>query len=349
LVVAIALFVVVGTAFLTAAVGLSPALGAFLAGLLLSESEYRHQLEVDIEPFKGLLLGLFFMTVGMSLDLAALAAYPLALLGAVAGLLAVKAVVMFAVAKAFRVDTPVAAEAAFLLAGAGEFAFVVFTLAGRDQLLPHDLHQFVVSVAALTMIGTPLLGLAGRKVGEYLAVRRERREHGIGAGTELLVDHVVIGGFGRVGETVARVLDAEAIPYVALDLDAERVAVKRRAGRPVFYGDASRREILERVGGANARAFLVTPDSPEAAERMVKAIRAAWPKAPIHARALDADPARRLTAAGATDVVPEALEGSLQLAGRVLSEIGLPDDTVDARLDVQRHAEITRLSGGSSG
>lgn len=349
LVVAIALFLVVGTAFLTASVGLSPALGAFLAGLLLSESEYRHQLEVDVEPFKGLLLGLFFMTVGMSLDLAALAAYPFELLGAVAGLLVIKAVVMFAVAKAFRVDTPVAAEAAFLLAGAGEFAFVVFTLAGRDQLFPPGSHHFVVSVAALSMIGTPLLGLAGRRVGEYLAVRRERREHGIGGGTELLTDHVVIGGFGRVGETVGRVLDAESIPYVAVDLDAERVAAKRGTGRPVYYGDASRREILERVGGANARAFLVTPDSPEAAERMVKAIRAAWPKAPIHARALDADHARRLVAAGATDVVPEALEGSLQLAGRVLREIGIPDDTVDARLDVQRHAEITRLSGGSPG
>jgi CPA2 family monovalent cation:H+ antiporter-2 len=326
LIVAIALFLVVGTAFLTASVGLSPALGAFLAGLLLSESEYRHQLEVDVEPFKGLLLGLFFMTVGMSLDLSALAAFPLALLGAVVALLVVKGVVMFVVARAFRVDTPVAVESAFLLAGAGEFAFVVFTLAGRDQLFPPGLQQFVVSVAAITMIATPFFGMIGRRVGQYVAVARERREHAVGEGTEHLTDHVVIGGFGRVGETVGRVLDSESIPYVALDLDAERVAVKRKAGRPVYYGDASRREILERVGGGNARAFLVTPDSADAAERMVRAIRAAWPGAPIHARALDSDHARRLTAAGATNVVPEALEGSLQLAARVLGDVGLPDD-----------------------
>jgi CPA2 family monovalent cation:H+ antiporter-2 len=345
LIVAIALFLVVGTAFLTASVGLSPALGAFLAGLLLSESEYRHQLEVDVEPFKGLLLGLFFMTVGMSLDLSALAAFPLALLGAVVALLVVKGVVMFVVARAFRVDTPVAVESAFLLAGAGEFAFVVFTLAGRDQLFPPGLQQFVVSVAAITMIATPFFGMIGRRVGQYVAVARERREHAVGEGTEHLTDHVVIGGFGRVGETVGRVLDSESIPYVALDLDAERVAVKRKAGRPVYYGDASRREILERVGGGNARAFLVTPDSADAAERMVRAIRAAWPGAPIHARALDSDHARRLTAAGATNVVPEALEGSLQLAARVLGDVGLPDDAIDARLAVQREAEIRRLSG----
>ena len=124
------------------------------------------------------------------------------------------------------------------------------------------------------------------------------------------------------------------------------VAAKRKAGRPVFYGDASRREILERVGGDHARAFVVTPDTPEAAERMVTAIRAAWPGAAIHARALDADHARRLAEAGATDVVPEALEGSLQLAGRVLGRVGLPDEAIDARLDVQRAAEIRLLAAG---
>ena len=121
---------------------------------------------------------------------------------------------------------------------------------------------------------------------------------------------------------------------------------RRRAGRPVFYGDASRREMLERVGGGRARAFVVTTDEPVAAERMVRAIRAAWPKVAIHARALDADHARRLTEAGATDVVPEALEGSLQLAGRVLGRIGIPDEAVDARIAVQREAEIARLAAG---
>lgn len=178
-------------------------------------------------------------------------------------------------------------------------------------------------------------------------MRRDGERHGVDTLAEgAFADHVVIGGFGRVGEMVARVLRAERIPYVAIDLDAALVAGERQAGRPVFYGDASRPEILARVGGNNARAFVVTPDAPEAAERMVRAIRAAWPKVAIHARALDADHAHRLVEAGATDVVPEALEGSLQLAGRVLGELGLPDEAIDARLDVQRAAEIRRLASG---
>jgi CPA2 family monovalent cation:H+ antiporter-2 len=158
---------------------------------------------------------------------------------------------------------------------------------------------------------------------------------------------VVIGGFGRVGETVARMLDAEEVPYVALDLDGDLVAERRKAGRKVFFGDASRREILEKVGGGAARCFVVTTDEPDAAERMVKAIREAWPAAPIHARAVDADHARRLRAAGATDVVLEALDGSLQLAGRVLEELGLPDDAVDARIDAARTREIGKGGGAA--
>jgi CPA2 family monovalent cation:H+ antiporter-2 len=163
-----------------------------------------------------------------------------------------------------------------------------------------------------------------------------------------LSGHVVIGGFGRVGRTVARVLDAERIAFVALDLDADLVATHRRAGLPVFYGDASRREILERVDGERARAFVVTTDEPLATERMVKAILTAWPDASIHARALDAEHAEKLADIGVKDVVPEALEGSLILAGRILSDVGMPDDAIDARLDVAREAEIRRL-GASSG
>lgn len=347
LVIAIALFLAIGTALLTGGVGLSYALGAFIAGILLGESEYRHQLEVDIEPFKGLLLGLFFMTVGMSLDLGALATVPLAFIGALLGLVAVKVAVAFGAARLFAVKPSVALESAFVLAGAGEFALVVFALARREGLLLPVPLQFLTSLAALTMIAIPALAGLGRRFGDSLVARQETAGHrvdDIEAGT--FSDHVVIGGFGRVGETIARVLDAEQIPYVAVDLDAELVARQRQAGRQVFYGDASRQEILTRLGGASARAFVVTTDAPEAAERMVRAIRAAWPASAIHARALDPDHALRLTEAGATNVVPEALEGSLQLAGRVLGHVGLPDEAIDYRLDVQREQEIRRLSGG---
>ncbi len=346
LVLAIALFMAIGTAVLTGAVGLSPALSAFLAGLLLGESEYRHQLEVDIEPFKGLLLGLFFMTVGMSLDLVAIASEPASYLGAVLALIIAKFLVVALAARLFGIGVPVAVEAGLVLAGAGEFAFVAFTLAYREEVITPDFHQFAVSVAALSMIAIPGLAILGRKFGTALQDRSANATDGVDEiGTDhVLTDHVVIGGCGRVGQTVARVLEAEQIPYVAVDTKADLVSAKRRAGEPVFFGDACRREILEKLGGASARAFVVTTDKPESAERMVKAILGAWPKATIHARALDMEHARKLSAIGVTDVVPEALEGSLQLAGRVLAGIGLPDDAIDARLDVAREAEIRRLA-----
>jgi CPA2 family monovalent cation:H+ antiporter-2 len=196
------------------------------------------------------------------------------------------------------------------------------------------------------MLAIPALALIGRRLGETLARRGGgRRDWPEGAAGDFS-DHVVIGGFGRVGRMVAGILDAERIPYVALDLDADVVAAARAAGRPVFYGDASRREILDRVGGGRARAFVVTTDAIAAEERMVRAIRAAWPNAVIHARAKDRAHARRLIALGVASAVPEALEGSLQLAGRVLAGEGLPEEAIDARLAVQRDAEIARVAGG---
>jgi CPA2 family monovalent cation:H+ antiporter-2 len=344
LIIAIALFLAVGAALLTEDVGLSAALGAFLAGLVLGESEYRHQLDVDIEPFKGLLLGLFFMTVGMSVDLVPLLREPFIFLGAVVGVLAIKVAVTAIAARTFSLGAAVSIEMAFVLAGAGEFALVVFTLAGRDGVLDGSVRQYLTSIAAVTMIAIPALALLGRNSAALLTAKRGRETHGVESiEDDTFSDHVVVGGFGRVGQTVARVLESEQIPYVAIDLNPDLVAEKRKEGREIFYGDASRPEILERIGAGAARAFVVTPDKPDAAEAMVRAIRGAWPQAPVHARALDPDHAERLAKAGATTVVPEALEGSLQLAGRVLADLGLPDDTVDARIDQERDAEMKRL------
>lgn len=349
LIVAIALFLAIGTALLTSAVGLSSALGAFLAGLLLGESEYRHQLEVDIEPFKGLLLGLFFMSVGMSLDLAEIAAAPSIYFGALLAMLALKGAVIFGAARLFSIEAPVAAESAFILAGAGEFALVAFTLAASEQLLDPVLHRFVVSVAVLSMIAIPGLAILGQRIGRMLEHRQANARDGVDDNDiQALTDHVIIGGFGRVGRTIGRVLDAEQIPFVALDIKADRVSRYRKEGQPVFFGDASRREILEKVGGARARAFVVTTDRPDATEYMARAILAAWPNATIHARALDGDHAKKLMEIGVKEVVPEALEGSLQLAGRILVNVGLPDDAVDARLAVARESEIGRHESGRS-
>jgi CPA2 family monovalent cation:H+ antiporter-2 len=344
LIVATALFLAIGTAFLTAEVGLSPALGAFLAGILLTESEYRHQLGVDIEPFKGLLLGLFFVTVGMSLEVALFVEMPVTFLGAVVALLAVNILVIYFGARFFGFPVPVAIEVAFVLAGAGEFAFVAFQLAENDNLFEPSFHEFVVSVAALSMIAIPILAFLGRWLGSRVERREAEAQKSVdGVDGDALADHAVIAGFGRVGRTIARVLEAEKIPYVALDTDAKLVAARRDEGFPIYFGDASRREILESVGGATARWFVLTVEKPEITERTAKAILAAWPQAIIHARALDIDHARQLTELGVTDAVPEALEGSLQLAGLILAKIGLPDDAINDRLGATREVEIRQI------
>jgi CPA2 family monovalent cation:H+ antiporter-2 len=283
------------------------------------------------------------MTVGMNFDLAVLGGALAALVAAAAGLVLLKIAATFAAARGLGSEPAIAAEAAFLLAGAGEFAFVVFTLARRDGLLPLGTYQFLLPLTGLTMLATPGLAGLGRRLAGRIAARRATDRHGAAEAEAELSDHVVIGGFGRVGRAVARVLDSEAIPYVAMDIDPERVAKARADGKPVFYGDVSRREILERVGAARARAFVVTTDDPAVTERMVEAIHAAWPQAAVHARARDLDRAAKLARLGVTDVVPEALEGSLQLAGRVLGGFGLPAEAIDVRLATARNREISRL------
>jgi monovalent cation:proton antiporter-2 (CPA2) family protein len=350
LVIAIALFLAIGTAVLTSATGLSPALGAFLAGLLLAESEYRHQLEVDVEPFKGLLLGLFFMTVGMSIDVVALVSEPLSYLAAIAALVAVKAAVVFAAARTMRIEAPVSIETALLLAGAGEFAFVVFAIASRSGLLDPAEAQFLITVAALSMLAIPALGALGRKVARRAGEAADTARHGGEVGEfGGLSGHVIIGGFGRVGRTVAQLLDAEDMPYVALDLDGDLCARESQAGRPVYYGDASRKPILEKVGGARARAFVITSDDSEASVRTVREIRAAWPAAGVLARARDGAHARQLYALGVSAAVPETLEGSLQLGAEVLSAMGLPEEAVDTRVEFLRGEEIRRLTADGGG
>ena len=344
LILAITLLIVLAVGAATAMVGLSVALGAFLAGMLLGESEYRHQIEVDLEPFKGLLIGLFFMTVGMTLDPLAVWAQIGWIVAAVVVLLALKAVALYAVARAFGVKRAIAVELALLLAQAGEFAFVVIGLARGRELVPPELATGAISVAALSMMVTPLLAKLARQAG----ARVDHRDHQADGLTDEVVDlegHVVIGGFGRVGRTVARLLEREDIPYVALDLDSDCVTGERRAGRMVFFGDASRTEMLTRAGAAKARAVVVTLDAPEAAEHMVRNAVALQAEPCVLARAKNPTHAARLMALGAVGVIPEAIEASLQLGGQLLEQLDLPSDVVARRLDEAREEEVGRLGG----
>jgi CPA2 family monovalent cation:H+ antiporter-2 len=342
LIMAITLLIVVGISAATEASGLSMALGAFLAGLLLSESEYRHHIEIDLEPFKGLLLGLFFVTVGTSVDVLVVIAQAGWIALAVVSLLAVKAAILFGVARAFGVAAATAVEVALLLAQAGEFAFVVIGLASASKLLSPELSSAAVAAVGLTMLVTPILAVLARRA----AARLEPLDHAgqaPDADTAKLEEHVIIGGFGRVGQTIAQLLEREQVPFVALDPDAALVTEQRRRGRAVYFGDASRREILERAGAAHARAFVVTLDAPGAAERMVQSIMALRKDAAVFARAKDAAHAARLARLGALDVIPEAVEASLQLAGRLLGGLDLPKDVVEKRLAEAREAEAAKL------
>lgn len=342
---ALTLLVVLAMAAATGLVGLSMALGAFLAGLLLAESEYRHAVDVSIEPFKGLLLGLFFLSVGMGIDLRVAFDNAGWLLLSVLGLFIIKGGLIAALALVFGQGRIVALEMALLLGQGGEFAFVVVGMAERLGLLQLDVSQFMLLVVSLSMALTPLTAQIGRRMARTADHHKAQRKHGI-AGETNLEGHVLICGFGRVGRTIARLLDAERIPWAALDLDSATVARERAAGRPVHYGDASRSELLARLNAAQAQALVVTLDDPVAAGHLVRAARQDWPDLPVLARARDIPHADTLRRLGASDVVAETEEASLQLGAMALERTGLPDEAVRQRLDRTRAAVADRGEPG---
>ncbi len=322
------------TAALTALAGLSMALGAFLAGLLFAGTEYRHQIASDIEPFKGLLLGLFFISVGMSLDILAVWADIQWVLLSALGLLSIKALILFALARAFRLPKDVAAETAILMSQGGEFAFVVIAAALSFTLLDPDTAQFMLLVVIVTMFLTPLLAIAGRRVGETL--RHRNTDNG---DMKVNVDDehpVIIGGFGRVGRLLAQLLEEQRIPYVAIDSDPDLVAAERAKGAAVYFGDASQPDLLKHLGIEGAAAFATTMDVPESAEHVIKAVHQHWPHVPIIARACDVSHAENLRASGAKSAVPETVEASLELCEQLLSNIGFPQEAARAIVDDQR-------------
>jgi CPA2 family monovalent cation:H+ antiporter-2 len=331
------LLIVIGFAALADQARLSMALGAFLAGLLLAETEYRHEIEADIEPFKGLLLGLFFLSVGMGIDWAAVAERPGWLVLSVLGLFAIKAVVIVLLALAFRLPRHTAIETGLLLGQGGEFAFVVLSLAAGRDLLPPASAQFMLMVVSLTMAATPLVAAVAARLGRRLAHRTHSRDHGprnddMGE----LEGHVVLAGYGRVGQVLAAALRAEGIAHIALDADAATVAAARHRGEPVWYGDASRPELIRHARAAKAGAVVVTMDDAAAAAAIVHEMARTCPQVPIHVRARDRAQADRLRRAGAANAVPETVEASLQLTGSVLRELGLDRDAVERRLALAR-------------
>ena len=340
----ITLFLALGVSWLTGRAGLSMALGAFLAGLLISETEYRHQVEGDIEPFRGLLLALFFMTIGMEIDVRLLAQNAPMVVGGVLVLIAVRASVVAGLARAFGLAPGTAVFLGLSLAQAGEFAFVLVTLAMAGGALPAPLGGVALLAVALSIALTPLLMRLG-----HAASRRMRRQAAGDPMAELageardLRRHVLILGLGRAGRTVVRVLEAHGTEFVGLDLDPDTVAADRARGMPVFYGDGTRAEVLRAAGLGRAAGVIVTLDDADSATRAVRAVRAEDEHIPIMVRARDTGQCGPLAVAGATGVIPELMEGSLQLGGRLLLALGEPRDEVEAVLADLRENSYLRL------
>ncbi len=326
--VAATLLVVLGSGWLMALGGISMALGAFLAGLLLAETEYRHQVEADIRPFKGLLLGLFFMAVGMSIDLSLVAQEWALIISGLVVLMTMKSVITILLCLAWGLPRDVALRVGPLLSQGGEFGFVLFGGAMLLGLLDRETGQMLLAVVALSMVATPAVGWMGARLSRWATQQPVAGLEGLKEETEDVSGHVIIAGFGRVGQTVARVLSACGLSYVALDLDHARVTRCRRDGLPVYYGDACRVEVLEAAGIERARAAVITVDRSGEASHAVEALSRRMPAVPVFVRSHDLEHARRLEESGAAAVVPEAVEASLQLGGILLSSVGIGTDDV---------------------
>lgn len=339
--IAAVLFVVVAAGVIAHQAGLSMALGAFLAGLLLAETEYRKAIETTVAPFKGLLLGIFFFTVGMNIDVRELVREPLLFASAVVALIALKSALLIVLGRLFRLSWPVAVETGLLLGPGGEFAFVSIGLAAAAGLIETRLASFTLAITSVTMALTPLLSFCGRHLAAQFAA-------GKAVDSELTARpsggqrHAIVVGYGRVGKVVCELLRRHGIPYIAADSDALTVTRDRRERHDVYYGDAADLRFLESCGVKTAAGVIITIHSPGIIDEIVEHVRAIRPDVLIVSRARDADHARHLYSLGATDAVPETVEASLQLSEAALVGLGVATGlaiaSIHEKRDEIRHA-----------
>jgi len=343
------LFITLLLAFVTGLAGLSLVLGAFLAGMLISETEYRFRVEEDVKPFRDVLLGLFFVTVGMMLDLRlVLGAWQLVLL-AFALLVGAKFVLIVALSTAFGSPTGTAMRVALALSQGGEFGFVLLPLAGAAGVVPDAILQAFLAAMILSMLATPFVIAASDRIVLRLSgsewMLRSLELHRVAAQSIGVERHVIILGYGRNGQRLARLLDAEGVRYVALDLDPGRVREAALAGDAVVLADSSRREAMRAAGISRAAAVVVTFADAAGAVRVLAHIHELNPSVPVIVRARDEADIERLTAAGATEVVPEAFESGLMLASHTLVMIGVPLSRVMRRVSQVRDEQYRLLRG----
>jgi CPA2 family monovalent cation:H+ antiporter-2 len=343
------LLVTLGLAWLTEHAGLSLALGAFVAGMLIAETEYKHQVEIDIRPFHDVLLGLFFITIGMKLDWRVVAAHwPLVLLLTTLPVL-FKFGLVTALARLFGAPAGVALRTGLYLAQAGEFGFVLLVLASDNGLLPAGLESPVLGAMVLSMLATPFIIMKSNRIVMRLAASdwllQSVAMTTIAKRAINAEAHVIICGYGRSGQNLARLLEAERVPYMALDLDPDRVRQTAAAGQNVVFGDAARLQSLMAAGLARATAVVVSYHDTASALKILRLVREHAPTVPVIVRTLDDSDLEALQAAGATEVVPEAIEGSLMMASHVLALVGVPMRRVIRVVQEQRDARYRLLRG----
>jgi len=333
------LLVIIATGVATAGAGLSMAMGALMAGLLLAETEYRRQIEVMIEPFKGLLVGVFLISVGMSVDLARILAEPLAIAAASAGLIAAKALIVALAAPLFGVTLAQGVRSGLVLGPGSEFTFVILAVAATNGIVGEATVSFLLIVAALTMALIPPLQTLGKTLEKQLSPVVAPHPATLIPIPEDKGPRVIIAGYGRVGRIIAGLLKEHDVPFIAVDANAAAVARARDEGHDVYFGDVKQIEFLRRCGIETARALVLTMDAPKAASEVVGVARAARADLQIIVRARDADHAGELYRLGATDAVPETVEASLQLGEAVLVDVGVPMGLAIASIH-ERRAQI---------
>ena len=317
---AAALLVVLGAAVLMESLGLSMGLGAFLAGMLVADSEYRHQLEADIAPFKGLLLGLFFIAVGMSANLGLLVDEPGVIFSITLGLIALKAAILIPLARAFRLKGGTALTLSMVLAQGGEFAFVLFHLAAAEGLLSELLTSRLILAVTLSMAATPLLYILTIRLSKSVSPKRDERPYDEVGDTH---HQVIIAGFGRFGQVIGRILAMRKIPFTALEASSDQVDFVRRYGNKVYYGDAGRLDLLRSAQVDKAKVFVLALDDVEASIRIAETVKHHFPDLHLAARARNRQHALRLMEVGADFIIRDTLLSSISLAGDVLEDIGL--------------------------
>ena len=342
---ATAVLTVLAAAWVVDATGLSMALGAFLTGLMLSDSEYVHQIEADVEPFKAPLLGLFFMSVGMSVNVGMLVIdwLWLELLRHAVVIIFIKGMVIFGLCLLFGRSRKTALRTALLLSQSGEFGFVLFGMAIDEGIESPSEFQLAMIIIALSMAATPLLTLLGERLVKRMEQPVTAKASLGGQPPEDIEGHIIIAGFGRVGETIAMMLRASEVPYVALSSRPGLVQKGRAHGHPVYFADPTMINTLMAVGLNRAKLVIVVLDTPKATEKTVLAIRSQYPTLPIAVRAYDLVHAKKLEELGAGEAIPETVEVSLQLGAEALFHAGIADDLIDDSLESFRRDNYVLL------